>query len=83
MLLAMSNYQLHQLDAARAALKQGLEIADRKLPKLESGDLSLYWDEWVFAQVLMSEATALIEGGGKAGDETKTSHPSALRKDTP
>jgi len=83
MLLAMSNYQLHQLDEARAALKRGLQAADQKLPKLESGDLSLYWDEWVFAQVLMREAKALIEGGAKAGEETKTSDSSAVRKDPP
>jgi len=83
MLLAMSNYQLHRLDEARAAFAKGLEIAVRKLPKLESGDLSLYWDEWVFAQVLMREAKALIEGGANADGETKTSDPSALRKEPP
>jgi hypothetical protein len=61
MLLAMSNYQLRQLDQARAALRRGLEMAE-KLPKIESGDLGWFWDEWVFAQVLMREAKALIEG---------------------
>ena len=69
MLLAMSNYQLHRLDEARVALRRGLEIADTKLPKVESGDLGESWDEWVFAQVLMREAKALIEGGAKANGE--------------
>ena len=83
MLLAMSNYQLHQLDEARVALRQGLDIAENKLPKLESGDLGEFWDEWVFAQVLMREAKALIEGGSKAGSETKTRDSSALRTEPP
>jgi len=83
MLLAMSNYQLHQLDEASAALASGLEIAAKKLPNLESGDLGESWDEWVFAHALMREAKALIEGDAKAGGETKTSDPSSPPKDAP
>jgi serine/threonine protein kinase len=82
MLLAMSNYQLHQPDQARAALRRGLEIAETKLPKLELGDLGPYWSEWVFANVLMSEAKALIEGDSKAAGETKT-NDFLPRKDPP
>jgi len=67
MLLAMSKYQLHQLDEARVALRRGLDIAENKLPKLESGDRGEFWDEWVFAQVLMREAMALMEGGANGG----------------
>jgi len=69
MVLAMSNYQLHHPDEARAVLVRGLEIADKKLPKFESGDLGSYWGDWIFAQVLMREAKALIEGGSKTGDD--------------
>jgi serine/threonine protein kinase len=69
MLLAMSCYQLQRLDEAREALRRGLEIADKKLPKLERGDLGMFWPDWVFAQVLMREARALIKGGSKTGDE--------------
>ena len=83
MLLAMSNFQLHRLDEARAAFAKGLEIAHERLPKLESGDLGEFWDEWVFAQVLMREAKALIDGGAKAGEETNASDHSALRSDAP
>jgi len=83
MLLAMSNYQVHQPDEARAALRRGLEIADAKMAKIESGDLGLFWQDWVFVRVLMREARALIEGGARAGGETKTSAPSPLRKDPP
>ena len=83
MLLAMANYQLHQLDEARAVLARGLEFANKKLPKLESGDLGSYWGDWIFAHVLMREAKALIEGGAKAGGETRTSDSSAHPKDAP
>ena len=83
MLLAMADYQLHRPDQARASLASGLEIVDKKLPKLEDGSLGEYWADWIFAHVLMREAKALIEGDAKAGGETKTSDPSALRKDSP
>jgi hypothetical protein len=83
MVLAMSSYQLHQPDESREVLTRGLEIADTKLPKIESGDFGPYWPDWVFADMLMHEAKALIEGGAKAGDVTKTSEASGLRKDPP
>jgi tetratricopeptide (TPR) repeat protein len=83
MVLAMAKYQLHQLDEARAALSRGMEIADQKLPKLESGDLGEGWDEWVFTDLLTREAKALIEGDPKTGDEGKTIGPSSPRKDPP
>jgi tetratricopeptide (TPR) repeat protein len=83
MVLAMSNYQLHQLDEARAALATGLEIADTKLPKIESGDLGPYWPDWVFADTLMREARALIEGSSKTSDESKTNPSSAFNKEEP
>ena len=82
MLLAMSNYRLSRLDQALAALARGLEIANTKQPKLENGDLGRSWNGWVFADMLMREAKALIESGAKAGGETKTNDPS-LRKDAP
>jgi len=79
MLLAMSGYQLSQPDEARAALARGLQMADAKLAKIESGDLGRSWPDWVFAHVLMREAKALIEGGAK----TKTSDRSVPLKDSP
>ncbi|PWU08164.1 MAG: hypothetical protein C5B50_30165 [Verrucomicrobia bacterium] len=66
MVLAMAHYQLRQPDEARAELARGLGIADT-LPKIESGDLGSFWPDWVFAQALMREAKALIEGSSKAG----------------
>jgi hypothetical protein len=66
MVLAMSCYQLRQPDPCRAALARGLEIADKQLPKIESGDLGPYWPDWVFADMLMHEARALIEGSSKS-----------------
>jgi serine/threonine protein kinase/Flp pilus assembly protein TadD len=82
MLLAMSNYQLHQFDEARAALARGLEIADAKLPKIESGDLGRSWEEWVFADMLMHEARGVIEGSSNTRDESKAKRAS-LNKEAP
>ena len=39
-----------------------MEIIERNLPKLESGDIGGYWVDRVFAHVLRREASLLIEG---------------------
>jgi len=62
MVLAMAQYQLNQLDQARASLAEGFGIADKHLPKLESGDLGGSWHDWLIAHILVSEAKALVEG---------------------
>ena len=63
MVLAMAHYRLGQTNEARAVLAKGIEIVETKLPKLESGDIGVYWVDWIITQVLMTEAKALIEGG--------------------
>jgi hypothetical protein len=62
-ILAMAHYRLQQLDEARSALAKGVEIADTKLPKAESGDIGEDWWNWIIAQALMDEANNLINGG--------------------
>jgi serine/threonine protein kinase len=64
MVLAMAQHQVKQHDAARAAFAKGIEIADAKLPKLDSGNLGTqwYWRDWIVAQALIKEAKTLIEG---------------------
>jgi tetratricopeptide (TPR) repeat protein len=69
--LAMARHQLHQNEAAQAALGSGDKIAQDKLPKLETGDLGENWLGWVFAHALLREAKALIAGGPETKDETK------------
>jgi serine/threonine protein kinase len=61
MVLAMAQYQSKQMNEARAALAKGLEIAETKLPKIESGDLDDDWKDWIVAKALLKEATALIK----------------------
>ncbi len=67
--LAMAQQQLHLADAARAALAQGLAIAQTKLPQLESGDLGVDWLDWIVAHTLLREAQALIQAPA-AADQT-------------
>ena len=61
MVLAMARYQLKQTDLACAALARGLEIAQEKLPTIQSGDVGEHWVEWIIARTLMREAKALID----------------------
>ena len=70
MVLAMAQYRSNQADQARVTLAKGVEIAESKLPKLESGDLGDDWVDWIIAHVLMTEAKTLINGAAKA-----TGHP--------
>jgi eukaryotic-like serine/threonine-protein kinase len=71
MVLAMAHYQLGRTNDARAALAKGIATVETKLPKLENGDLGIYWVDWIIAQVLMHEAKALIEGGAANSNGSK------------
>jgi WD40 repeat protein/tetratricopeptide (TPR) repeat protein len=69
--LAMALHRLNKTGEAREALSKATELAGAKLPRLDSGDLGPNWHNWIIAQTLLREAKVLIEGGAKAGDETK------------
>jgi serine/threonine protein kinase len=55
MVLAMAQHRLQQTEDARATLANGLATAAAKFPKPDAN-----WHDWIFAHVLMREATALI-----------------------
>jgi serine/threonine protein kinase/tetratricopeptide (TPR) repeat protein len=59
--VAMAYQRLNQPDKAKAALAKGSELAETKLPKLETGDLGERWREWIIIHTLLREAKALIE----------------------
>jgi eukaryotic-like serine/threonine-protein kinase len=61
MVLAMAHYRSGQADEARIALAKGVEIAEKKLPRLDSGDLGDGWLDWIIAHALLREARALIQ----------------------
>jgi Flp pilus assembly protein TadD len=60
MVLAMAQYHSKQTEEARATFAKGVQIAERKLPKLDSGDFG-NWVDWIIAHALMKEAKALIQ----------------------
>jgi hypothetical protein len=64
-ILAMSCQQNGLADDARSQLAQGREVIENKFKNgLDHGDGSKEsWYDWVFARILLREATALIEGG--------------------
>jgi len=61
--LAMAHNRLQQFDEARSALAKGVDIAEAKLPKVESGDLGEDWRNWIIAHALVDEAKDLINRG--------------------
>ena len=65
MILAMARHRAQQFSEAGAALADGVNIADTKLPKLDGGDIGCLWIDWLIAHELMREAKALIEGTTK------------------
>jgi tetratricopeptide (TPR) repeat protein len=69
--LALALHRLNRAGEAHEALSKATELAGAKLPKLDSGDLGPAWHDWIIAQTLFREAKVLVEGGAKAGDETK------------
>jgi tetratricopeptide (TPR) repeat protein len=58
LLLAMSYHRQGKTEEARLAEKT-LGIVDKNLPKMESGDLSDSWDDWLRFQIIRREAEAL------------------------
>jgi WD40 repeat protein/serine/threonine protein kinase/tetratricopeptide (TPR) repeat protein len=60
-ILAMAQYHLNQPDQALPGLSAGIEIVEKQLPHLESGDLGAGWIDWIIAHALMREAKSLIE----------------------
>jgi tetratricopeptide (TPR) repeat protein len=60
MVLAMAQCQLKQIEDARKTLATGTDLASRKLPKADSGDLGYYWHDRILADALMLEAKTLI-----------------------
>ncbi len=62
-LLAMACHQAGKAKEAAAELKEGREIIDKKFKdNLDRGEGTRgFWFDWVFARVLLSEATATVE----------------------
>jgi len=81
MVLSMAHHQLHQTEQARATMLKGSEIAETKLPKIESGDIGDDWVDWLIAHTLMREAKALIEGESKIADSPKPGEPPLVRRE--
>ena len=71
MVLAMTKYQMNQIEEARTALAKGLEIEEKELPHVDGGDLGDNWLDWIIAHALLKEARALIEGSSKTSDPIK------------
>ena len=65
--MAMAEYQLGQTNAARAALTQGIKIAETELAK--SGRID--WNDGLIAQFLLREAHGLVVGTSAPAAEGK------------
>jgi serine/threonine protein kinase/tetratricopeptide (TPR) repeat protein len=61
---AMAQAGLGQTNAATAALAQGVEIVETRLPRIESGPLGDGWIEWLIAYALRREARGVFEDRG-------------------
>jgi len=64
--LAMAHFQLKHTTEARAALARASAIAEGQLRKLAGRQ---QWIGWVIADLLLREATELIEGGGTSKED--------------
>jgi len=48
-------------NAGQAALAEAVQLAETRLPQLDSGDPGALWHHWLIAHILLREARALIE----------------------
>ena len=61
-ILAMSHYQLGQLNEAHSELAQSRELIENKFKvALDQGDGNGYWFDWALGNILLRVASALIE----------------------
>jgi serine/threonine-protein kinase len=68
---AMAHKQLNHTNEAHLALAAGNEIAENKLPKLDSEDVGNAWHDVVMANILLREARLLIENKPAASETSK------------
>jgi tetratricopeptide (TPR) repeat protein len=61
-ILALSHYQLKQVEDARAALAKCNQVVEEQLPKAGPRELGSDWRDWIIAHALLTEARGLIEG---------------------
>jgi serine/threonine protein kinase len=59
--LAMTHYQTGRADQARSELAQARQKVEDKFNKLPLEGGEGYWFDWVFARILLREASSLIE----------------------
>jgi tetratricopeptide (TPR) repeat protein len=61
LVLAMTQYQLKETDAAQASLATGAELIDSKTPKIDKGEVGDdWWNDWIINRVLLGEARKLV-----------------------
>jgi len=61
MVLAMAQYQLHQTEDSRSNLGAGMEVIERSVPRLDTGDNGGSPTDPIIARALMKEARDLIQ----------------------
>jgi tetratricopeptide (TPR) repeat protein len=75
LVLAMTQYQLKQTDAAQASLAKGAELIDSKTPKIDKGEVGDdWWNDWIINRVLLGEARKLVGTAAIVADRA-TSQP--------
>jgi tetratricopeptide (TPR) repeat protein len=65
-ILAMANLQLGQKDEARVKLAKGKTLAQTILPGRDANKIGGAWVAWLFSQIQLDEATALIQPAAPA-----------------
>ena len=71
--LAMSQWQLGQKDAARATLSEGNKLA-QDLSSNQVVDLGDKWLDWLVARILLDEATELLADKSTLPNNSKNQH---------
>jgi tetratricopeptide (TPR) repeat protein len=76
LVLAMAQTELKQTTAARDSFEKGCDIVERRLPRLDSGDLGNLWHDGLIARLLLREARTRIEENSEpVTDPAHTARP--------
>jgi len=59
-ILAMADFQIGRPQAARSAFDEAANLVNTKMPKIEDGNLTGDWIDWIVVHALQKEASSLI-----------------------
>jgi thioredoxin-like negative regulator of GroEL len=77
---ALAHHRLGHVDEASQSLAAAKRFVDERFESLVEGDLGEDWPNWLIAQLICSEAEALVEGKSEPRDEAEINTSAGIKR---